>query len=70
MDINAFNQKNYQQNLFLRYLTSQKDDINVTIQTKATNISSIICLIMGQESSIEFVSISMLIALFYNIIIS
>jgi len=56
MDINAFNQKNYQQNLFLLYLTSHKDDINVTMQTKATNISSIICLIMGQESSIEFVS--------------
>jgi len=56
MDINAFNQKNYQQNLFLLYLTSHQDDINVTMQTKATNISSIICLIMGQESSIEFVS--------------
>ena len=39
--------QNYEQNLFFLYLTLQKDDINVTIQTKATNISSITCLIMG-----------------------
>ena len=48
MDINAFNQKTKltTKSIFL-YLTLQKDDINVTMQTKATNISSITCLIMG-----------------------